>query len=176
MLIYKNTICFFSFITQNIWMGKRERERESKMAELAHTEEDGTDLPCKLSAFRVKIYPFWMPMQILIVTSSPTCCLHVDTTPPSMLSTQFMWHFRWGTCVLFTLGTRCISCYFCFQSDFLLACHPFNFCSIFTGEHLHPAYFRDQMHCLLFLFPVSDFLLVYHSCNLHGMLKRFSSQ
>ena len=30
----------------------------------------------------------------------------------SMPTTQITWHFRWrNTCVLFTLGSRCISCY-----------------------------------------------------------------
>ena len=55
-------------------------------------------------------------------------------------------------------------------SNFFLACNPCNFQDIFTTEHLHPIYFRYQMHFLLFLFPVSNF------CSCIDTSKRPSSQ
>ena len=60
----------------------------------------------------------------------------------------------------------------CIWSHFLLACHPCNLCGIFIGEHMHPVYFRNQVHILLFLFLVFDFFLACHPCNLHDMSKR----
>ena len=68
----------------------------------------------------------------------------------SMLPTPLTRHFRWGnTCVLFTLGNSCVSCY---------ATHTTY--SEFPLEHLCPVYFRQQAHILL-----------YHQLNLCVMLR-----
>ena len=50
--------------------------------------------------------------------------LNVDMPAPSMTSMQFTQHFHQSTCILFTLGNRCISFYFWFPGfNFIWACH-----------------------------------------------------
>ena len=113
-------------------------------------------LPFFFDLFQVENVPgyiiFQMFTQIFMVTSPPIHCLpfacghtsyhtthvmHVIMLPSSMLPTQFTWHFCWGTCFLFTLGSKCTSYS---VSDFLLACCPFNLCGIsalFTLDNRH---------------------------------------
>ena len=127
--MYKNIICVFSFpfITQNVRVGRvkeiereRERERDKIKAGCVCTLTGVTvrffcDTLYLSSSFSpgwnltFHMYNYQMLMQIIVVTT-PTYTLHVIKTP-----TQIKRHFRRGnTSVLFTLETRCTSCYFLF--------------------------------------------------------------
>ena len=97
---------------------------------------------------------FLMPTQSLQSYLPPTCCT-LTCLLSSMPLTQLMQYFGWrNICILFTLGKRCIFCYVTHATyvAFLLG-------------HLHPVYFRKQVHILL-CYPY----------NLCGMSKESSSR
>ena len=63
------------------------------------------------------------PSHILMVTFLPAYTIHMDTSPSSMPPVQFKWRFYQEHFILFSLGTRCISCYFCSVKIRLLLLH-----------------------------------------------------
>ena len=67
---------------------------------------------CMWTCLFLAFYPskfLWSHLQPAAYT------MHVIMLSSSMPPTQFTQHFCWNTCILFTLGTMCISC-FCSQS------------------------------------------------------------
>ena len=117
--MYKNIICFFFFF---LLLLKMYGWLESKMSEL-NTQGWGINLQwTPFSSFCLgQNLPgnitSWMPMQTLVVTPPPACCHHVACLHNLLgISTK-------NTCILFTLGTRWISCYFCLTRVLLPPMH-----------------------------------------------------
>ena len=111
----------------------------------------GRNIPCYIM--------FWKPTQIFVVTSPPTCYLHVarEHASSSMTSTQCTW------------------------PRFLLACQSLNLHGISAGDACILFILGTRRNFLLFFFPVSDF----HCCkdmpkevfkSISNICKKLSSQ
>ena len=156
--IYKyNQLLFFHYMKWTY--GKKESRKQPSWH--THTQRgNGSVLLWNISTFLLNCFVLKMflfiwysgrPMQLLEVTSPPTCCFHIvrgrtsfwhatntmhmiplsSSVPPI----QFWLHFCQGTWVQFPLRNRCISCHFLIPaSDFFLACHPCNLCSMSKGS------------------------------------------
>ena len=115
-LMNKNIISFSFLFISEIYgrVRERERERESRRRLSLHTYRGwGLNLLWNFSTF-LFIWYSGHPRKFSLSHFQPVAyTMHMITLPYSMPpNPQFTWYFRWKTCVLFTLGTRSIPCFY----------------------------------------------------------------
>ena len=145
--MYKNIICFFSFPLlpkMYVWI-EWEKVQDSWAA---HTKIKVGILGKTSSLPMVSLKHSWL-YNIPDANINSHCRISF-----SLHSTHSTW-----TCLL-------LPCYqhnTCDHASFQQATHTIS--AHFCWEHLHPVYYRYQVHFLLFLFPVSDFYSCINRCQ-----------